>query len=1113
MDIRILGSLEVLIDGRNVALGGARQRGVLAILLLHRGEVVPVDRIAEELWAGRPPPTATKTVQVYVSRLRKALGDGALVTRGGGYALEVGADSLDAVRFERLASEGREALDRGDPRSSARLLNAALDLWRGPALADLAYEEFAQNEIGRLEELRVAAVESRIDAELALGRHRPLVPELESLVAEHPGRERLRGQLMLALYRTGRQAEALESYRDARRALVEEMGLEPSPELQRLERAILAQDPAIDGPARGGPVAALRSGRPGVAVALLGGGLLLAAVALAVALISDGGSEPQLASANSVAVIEPESDRVVASVPTGVGPADVSAGAGDVWVANHTDDSATRIDPETKTVVSTTSPQNSVAGLAAGTDAVWIATSRGSELIRVDPASQSVRSIPLAGRLVSLEFAPVNPVAVGHGAVWSTRTYGEIARIDPNTDKLVATIPVGNSPRSIATGLGAVWVTDDTDNSVSRIDPESANAVTATTPVGQGPSAVAVGEGAVWVANTHDDTVARIDPGTAAVTATIPVGSRPMGVAVGGGAVWVANSLGGTVSRIDPETNRVEATIEVGEAPQGLTFAHGLLWVSVQAGVGATEAAPVAFEDDIARIVAEDDPAPIDPALADGDDFERLGATCALLYNYPDRPFPEGARLQPEVAAGEPAISNHGRRYAFTIRPGFRFSPPSNEPVTAAAFERAIERVLSPKMGSYARALVDDIVGAAPYKAGRSRDLTGVIARGDRLIVKLTKPVPNLVEQLSTPWFCAVPPDTPISDEGVDQLPSAGPYYVASHLVDRSLVLRRNPNYEGDRPNELEEIRYRFGVPPARGAEEVESGRADYVDLDPALATPAPAELTRELTARYGPRSEAASAGRQQLFTQPGLSLYYFIFNPTRGPFVDPQLRRAVNYAIDRHALAAHTGVGQTGRPTDQYIPPGAPGFEDATIYPLGDPDLATARRLAGDIRRRAVLYTCNLPGCTRHAQILEANLRAIGIELDVRQFPLGELFDRIARPGEPWDLTYWNWFPDYPDPSNFINDLFAPGGLAPTSLDDPGIEERMAAAARLTGRARLRAYAEVDRALSREPVAAVFATGTVSHFVSARMGCEVLHPIYGLDLAALCVEDEPDAN
>jgi DNA-binding SARP family transcriptional activator len=242
MDFRLLGPLEVLEHDRLLALGGGRQRSLLAVLLLHANEVVSNDRLIDALWGQSPPPTAAKTVQVYVSRLRKELGDGRLVTRAPGYLLTVERSELDLRRFEQLLGEARAA----EPAGAADLLRRALALWRGPALADLAYEAFVQNEIARLEELRWAALEQRIDADLACGRHAELVGELEGLIAEHPLRERLRYQVMLALYRSSRQVEALDAYRTARRELAEELGLEPGEELKRLEQAILQHDPALD---------------------------------------------------------------------------------------------------------------------------------------------------------------------------------------------------------------------------------------------------------------------------------------------------------------------------------------------------------------------------------------------------------------------------------------------------------------------------------------------------------------------------------------------------------------------------------------------------------------------------------------------------------------------------------------------------------------------------------------------------------------------------------------------------------------------------------------------------------------------------------------------------
>src|SRR5919204_1526851 len=244
----VLGPLEAFEDGRPVAVGGGRQRALLALLLVHAGEVVSRDRLIEELWSGAPPAGASHSLDAYVSRLRRALreagGEGILVTRAPGYVLY--AAQTDAGEFEAAVRRGQEALAAGEWARAASLLREALALWRGSAYVEVAGELWARAEAERLEELRLAAIEDRIEAELALGRHVALVPELELLAARHPTRERLVGQLMVALYRGGRQAEALAAYRAARESLVEQLGLEPGPELRRLEAAVLAQDPALD---------------------------------------------------------------------------------------------------------------------------------------------------------------------------------------------------------------------------------------------------------------------------------------------------------------------------------------------------------------------------------------------------------------------------------------------------------------------------------------------------------------------------------------------------------------------------------------------------------------------------------------------------------------------------------------------------------------------------------------------------------------------------------------------------------------------------------------------------------------------------------------------------
>jgi peptide/nickel transport system substrate-binding protein len=510
--------------------------------------------------------------------------------------------------------------------------------------------------------------------------------------------------------------------------------------------------------------------------------------------------------------------------------------------------------------------------------------------------------------------------------------------------------------------------------------------------------------------------------------------------------------------------------------------------VTVQARLTAPASESETAQHDVARVLAEDDSGPADPAI----DFDstRQAAMCAPLYSYADQTSP----LRPEAAVGEPSVTKDGTRYTFRVRQGLRFSPPSNHPVTAAAYARSIERALHPRMGSYI--------------ASALQDVKSVKASGNTLVIALERPAGDLTARLSATPLCPVPPDTPIRSEGIDPVPSAGPYYAVSHEQGRTLVLRRNPNYGGSRPQELREISYQFGVSPERAIEDVVAGRADYFQVDPLVSEGASSEAIIELTKRFGPTSEAARAGAQLVFQEPAMSEHYFAFNSTHGPFASADLRRAVNYAIDRRRLATNTGVGELGRPTDQYLPPGLPGFVDIAAYPLGEPDPTTARRLADGFRGSAVLYTCSLPECVRHAEILRTNLKAIGIELDTRRFPIGELFGRIADPSEPFDIALANWFADYADPANFTQ-VFGPNGLLDALSDSPELDRRLAAAAPLTGDARLAAYAKIDRYLVEDlALAAPFASGIATHVISARMGCEVFRPIYAIELGALCVSE-----
>jgi DNA-binding SARP family transcriptional activator/ABC-type branched-subunit amino acid transport system substrate-binding protein/DNA-binding beta-propeller fold protein YncE len=604
MEFRILGPVEAHNRSGPIRLGGPQQRALLALLLLHRGEAIPTDRLVDALWSERAPPAAVKTVQTYISQLRKALGDGVVVTRGRAYALDAPPGSVDVERFELLVAEARDLLGAGQPESAAQRLRAALALWRGPALADIAYEPFAQREIARLEELRISAIEDRIDAELAAGRSVEVVAELEALVRQHPLRERLRAQLMLALYRSGRQADALDAYRDTRRRLTEELGLEPGRELRELERAILTHDPAL-GARRRAPSARAARWRPGV---LLGvGGALVLIAALAAVLVSLGGGQPtaRLASLppNSLGVIDPRSGDIVASLPVGDGPVAVAVGDGDVWVANGGDQTVSRIDPRVRELIGTVGTGRVPADVTVGGGAVWVANATTGTALgtvsRIEPLSRAANAIRVRDNVLD-DFAPATPsvLAIGAGRVWTNHVRNRIASFAIGRERSVHRFGIGaeHSVDGLVVAAGSLWVASSATDRVFRIDP-TRRTVVAEIPIaaapGQrvaGPYGLAAGFGSIWVADSLAGAVTRVDPRLNAVTATIRVGRRPTRLAAGEGAVWVLSASDSTVSRIDPRTNAVGPTIRVGGLATDVAAGAGAVWVTVAGGTPAPSA-------------------------------------------------------------------------------------------------------------------------------------------------------------------------------------------------------------------------------------------------------------------------------------------------------------------------------------------------------------------------------------------------------------------------------------------------------------------------------------------------------------------------------------------
>jgi peptide/nickel transport system substrate-binding protein len=476
--------------------------------------------------------------------------------------------------------------------------------------------------------------------------------------------------------------------------------------------------------------------------------------------------------------------------------------------------------------------------------------------------------------------------------------------------------------------------------------------------------------------------------------------------------------------------------------------------------------------------------------------FGTLRATQLTLYMFADA---ANTRLVPAAAAGPPRVSADRRTFTITVRRGFRFS--DGKPVTAQNFAFAINRLFNASLGSPWTYLFDDIVGARAVNDGKADAVSGVHVRGNKLIIRLEQPRPDLLVRLTNPTISATPLDLPIIPGGVTApVPSAGPYHLLEHVLGRIAVFTRNPFWRRKllpwRPANVDRIVVeRPGLTPEEAIAAVERN-----EIDLAIAHGAPGKVPG-LVSRYG-------VNRKRLFVKPRLTFFYLIFNHDR-PLLsgNAKLRRAINYALDRPEMARQFGPW-TGTPTDQILPPGMPGYRNWDLYPLKQPNLKQARALArGNLRdAKAVLYIRRPvaePFAPGVAEVVRLNLAQIGLDVDVEEVP--NLLQRLRTPGEPWDIALVGWFADYPDPFNFLNELFS-GDNNLGHFEDVTFERRMRQASRLDGAARIAAYTLLERDLMQRaaPIAPFIVMNDVL-FVSSSVGCFTYDPTAGPDLAGMC--------
>jgi DNA-binding SARP family transcriptional activator/streptogramin lyase len=1058
VEFRLLGPLEVVDGERQVALGGAKQRSVLALLLLARGRPVPTDMLIEKIWNGGAPETARKSVQGYVSALRDALGDDRIQTLERGYALRVDPEEVDADRLEAAVRAVANA-----PRAKAiERLRVTLGSIRGEPVEDLRQEPWAEREVAHLEELVLSALEKRVDADLELGEHRVLVPELEQLVSKHAYREHLREQLMLALYRAGRQADALDVYRRGAAQLRAELGLEPSRQLQALEQAILNHDPSLDAPRAPWARRAALQRRFGWKLITLAGVVIAAAATAAASLLASGSGVSYASLKPGVVLLDMQNQRLIKEWPgLYFNYPWAFTGDGHFWMASF-NKPGTEINPRTGEFLRQFFPPDGADLALPRNNGIWFTTTSGLVQydLRVHQASQEVARYRIVrGR----HRFGLTGIAYGGGSMWvASFEENEIVRVDPTTGTVQARIPV-RLPGWLAYGYGGLWTTSDVDG-VERIDPAT-NTVAAIARVPDPIDEVRVGGGFAWATNAPKGVVYKIDP-SGQIVATYATGDGAHEPSFSDGKLWVSNADAGTLTSIDAASGAMR-TYRFGH-PLGTEAALGR-YVIVAIIAGKTVDDQLAkLRGSVAKLIVpifQFDP-PDPPLNTNPFVLELERVTCGELLRF----SPATGALRPDLAAAMPTLSADRRTYTFTVRHGVRFAPPSGAPVTARSVEFSIERALSPKLGTPRP--------AATYLA----DLKQVRVQGDRISFTLRAASPDFLERLSLPYYCTVPDGTPIANGGLQPIapPSTGPYYMASRENGAWTVLKRNPYYRRADPAQLDAIVFREGLDAEKAVGEVERGDWQGLALTDRVVLPG-----RAVARRYGHRG--ASLTYRAL---PEVHLDFVALNASRGPLRDVVLRRRIAAALNRQALAANE---DNDVPTSSLLPT------------LDEPPLAVPHPAAAMRRltlRMAVESDCWK--CQQLAVLIASQLRLVGTT--VTSVGVANVGAAMRDPRSRIDLAALSTELPFIDPASFLTQML--GHDVPQSWVPAATSAAVTGLDRLSGRERSRAAVKLARRLATNDVPVVaYGIPRIGLLLRPKLGCRRWDAFdFELDLSVLCL-------
>jgi ABC-type transport system substrate-binding protein/DNA-binding SARP family transcriptional activator/DNA-binding beta-propeller fold protein YncE len=1059
LEFRILGPLEVRAEGVPLRVAGRRQRILLAVLLLKANRPVSRSELIEcVLDGGAADPEHALRIQV--SRLRKVLKAGdepRLSATDGGYQLRVEPGELDADQFEQFVQRGCAALAADQVSDAVDLFRHAESLWRGAPLADVELEG-ARGDLDSLEERYLAAVEDRIDAELELGRHADRVAELEALVAAHPFRERLRAQQMLALYRCGRQADALAAYRQARKQLLGELGLNPGEALREIEQAILRQDPGLALPERGvPPTTARRQPRRllpiGVALVSLA---IAAIVAGALSLRQDTVTAAPFAS-NGLVLVSAQG-RAVASIKLSAAAKGLAYGFGSVWAAEPDAGVVERVDPDTRTVRQTIAVGDGPSAVARGAGALWVVASLDGLVERIDPTTNRVVQRISVGGLPSA-------IAVSDDTLWITdRTNGTLLRVSTKRGRVEQKITVGRGPSCVIAAIRSLWVCNRDDGTVARIDPRTGTVVNLV-PAGDAPSAAVSAGRRLWVLDDLDATTSLINTAANRVAETFPVGGAPDAGALDHGALWIADGSTGRLTRIDAQSGREQEAVRVGSQADAVVATRGGVWVAVAAGGTAHRGGTLRGTTEWGSLDS------VDPAYGlHGSPLELANLTNDGLTGFDHASGAAGARLVPDLAVSLPLPVDDGRVYTFTLRRGIRYS--TGALVRPLDVRRSIERSLS--LPGDARSFLSAIEGARSCIEHRGCDLTRGIAidpRAHTVTFRLTRPDPNFLYELAEPPAYVVPADTPIR-VAQTPLPATGPYVIAS--------------FRAEGPH-IRLVRNRYFREWSRAAQP--QGYPGVIRWDPppnSVAADAPGRMHDLVVSLGAPHGLSSLLTRSpSLVRVNSLPLTQFDWLNTRAkPFDDVRVRRALNYAIDRRRIAGFWGGRYSAAPTCQLLPPQLPGYGrycPYTVHPQKAgkwiaPDLRKARSLIDASHtagmRIEVWTTPDPPPGEREDRYVAQVLRRLGYRVTLH----------IARGYNPAafhaQVVTGGWSADYPAASTFLGKFacsyFTPADTAHTvdlsEVCDRSLDRRIEATEALQQNdlaAASRAWARIDRELT----------------------------------------------